>query len=122
MENVIERKKQKGKLFFLTLIIVSGIAVFSLLFLAFEGDRVTSYTIERFVLDQGIVEREIAPDVPSEVRAQFISDLHRFFSQARSGNESKEKVASVGGKLKEIMADQVISSDEIRALERLIQE
>lgn len=119
-DQLITSKKQKGKLFFLTLIIVSGICVFSLLFLEFEGDRVTVYTIEKFVLNPGLFEKEILDEVNPEEKKQVVSDLHQFFSSAKSRFESKEKVAMVSDKMREVMEDKKITKEEIQALENLL--
>ncbi|MHB8483298.1 MAG: hypothetical protein ACYDBV_11295 [Nitrospiria bacterium] len=113
-------KRKKGKLFFLTLIIVSGICVFSLLFLAFEGDKVTVYMIEKFVMEQGIFEKELSDEINPEEKKEVVLDIHRFFESARSGFESKEKIATVGNKLREIMEDRKITREEILALESLL--
>lgn len=121
MESIKSKAPQKkGKLFFLTLIVLSGMVVFSLLFLAFEGDRVTSYTIEKFVLNQDVIEKEFLPEVSSEERQEILSELHRFFESAQAGFESKEKVALVGGKLRDMMADRKISREEVLELRGLL--
>jgi polyhydroxyalkanoate synthesis regulator phasin len=119
-EEHIKTKPKKGKIFFLTLIILSGIAVFSLLFLAFEGDRVTSYTIEKFVLSRDLLEKEFSQEVTPEERKRVVSDLHLFFESARLGVESKERVASIGGKLREMMEDHKITREEVQELENLL--
>jgi hypothetical protein len=119
-EEPIKVKPKKGKIFFLTLIILSGIAVFSLLFLAFEGDRVTSYTIEKFVLSRDLLEKEFTEEVTPDERRKVVSDLHHFFESVRSGMETKERVASIGGKLREIMEDHKITRKEVQELENLL--
>lgn len=119
-EEPIKLKTKKGKFFFLTLIILSGIAVFSLLFLAFEGDRVTSYTIEKFVLSRDLLEKEFTEEVTLDERRRVVSDLHLFFESARLGVETKERVASIGGKLREMMEDRKITREEVQELENLL--
>jgi hypothetical protein len=113
-------KPKKGKVFFLILIFVSGIAVFSLLFLAFEGDKVTIYTIEKYILNRNIVENELLPEVTLEERVKFIEDLHHFFDSAKAGGVSKEKLALVAGKLREVMEDHQITKPEVQELENLL--
>ena len=113
-------KRKKGKIFFLTLIILSGIAVFSLLFLAFEGDRVTSYMIEKYVLSRDLLDKEFTEEVTTEERKRIVSDLHLFFESARAGVETKERVASIGGKLREMMEDHKITREEVQELETLL--
>ncbi|MFI5303477.1 MAG: hypothetical protein ACHQYP_01665 [Nitrospiria bacterium] len=112
--------RKNGKLFFLTLITLSGIAVFSLLFLAFEGDRVTSYTIEKFVLNQDVIEKEFLPEVDSTERSEVLSELHHFFESAQKGLVPKERVALVGGKLRDIMEDRKITREEVLELKNLL--
>ncbi|MBI1821492.1 MAG: hypothetical protein HY036_11380 [Nitrospirae bacterium] len=120
MDQPLKPKQKKGKLFFLILIIVSGICVFSLLFLAFEGDKVTVYMIERFVMDQGIFEKELSDEINPEEKKEVILNLHQFFNSAKSSFESKEKVALVGSKLREIMEDKKMTREEVQALESLL--
>ena len=120
MEPMNKPAKRKGKAFFLALIILSGIAVFSLLFLAIEGDRVTSYTIQKFVLDQDLLDKEFSDSVNPDERKRVVSDLRKFFESARSGSESRERVALIGGRLREIMEDRRITRDEVEELESLL--
>ncbi|MBI1823461.1 MAG: hypothetical protein HY200_07830 [Nitrospirae bacterium] len=119
-EESVLTKPKKEKVFFLILIIVSGIAVFSLLFLAFEGDKVTIYTIEKYVLDREVFEKAFLPEVDSDERKKILSDLHHFFNSAKRGLESKERVAQVGGKLREVMEDRQVTRTEVQELEILL--
>src|ERR1700693_6340286 len=84
---------KKGKWFFLTLITLSGFVVFSMLFLALEGDKVTIYTIEKFVLENGAFAREFSDEISPEERREALIELRRFFASAKEGFESKEKIA-----------------------------
>ena len=111
---------KKGKFFFLSLIILSGIAVFSLLFLEFEGDKVTIYMIDKFVLDRGVLAREMSDDIPPEEREEILHELRNFFESAKAGFESMDKVAMIGGKLREIMADGRVTREEIGELRRAL--
>ena len=120
MDQSLKSKQKKGKLFFLILIIVSGICVFSLLFLAFEGDKVTVYAIEKFVMDQGVFEKELSDEINPEEKREIILELHHFFTSAKSGLESKKKIAVIGSKLREIMEDRKITKEEIHGLENLL--
>jgi hypothetical protein len=114
------QKPKKGRVFFLLLVILSGIAVFSLLFLAIEGDKVTIYTIEKFVLDRDLFESELDPDISVEEKRSILLKLRQFFESAKSGNESQERIALVGEKLREIMKDRRITRDETRELDALL--
>ena len=120
MDPLLRPEQKKGKIFFLILIIVSGICVFSLLLLAFEGDKVTVYMIERFVMDRGIFEKELSDEINPKEKKEVILNLHHFFDSAILGFESKEKVALVGSKLREIMEDMKMTKEEVQALERLL--
>ncbi len=106
----------------MALIAISGVLVFSLLFLAFEGDKVTSYTIEKFVLDGGVFEKALSDEIDPEEKRAVVLKLHQFFERAKSGTESKERIALIGGKLREILEDHRITREEAAGLEELLKE
>jgi hypothetical protein len=122
MAEPIKPKKKSGQYFFLALIAISGVLVFSLLFLAFEGDKVTSYTIEKFVLDGGVFEKALSDEIDPEEKRAVVLKLHQFFERAKSGTESKERIALIGGKLREILEDHRITREEAAGLEELLKE
>lgn len=112
---------KKGKWFFLTLITLSGIVVFSMLFLALEGDKVTVYTIDKFVLENGALAREFSDEISPEERREALIELRRFFASAKEGFESKEKISLIGSNLREIMSDGRVTRDELERLRRLLE-
>ncbi len=120
MNDTIKPKKKSGQFFFLALIAISGVFVFSLLFLAFEGDKVTSYTIEKFVLDGGVFEKGLSDEIGPGEKKAVVLKLRQFFERAKSGAESKERIAQVGGKLREILEDRRITREEAAGLEELL--
>jgi hypothetical protein len=113
--------ERKGKGFFLTLIIVSGILILGLAFLFFKGKDFFIFTWQKFVIEKALV-RALPPEYTVEEVEHIRQSLIVFYDAARRHQVSDEALYGLSQGIQNILADQVVTKQEAEALMTFIQE
>lgn len=109
------RPRKKGRIFFMTLLVIGGALVLAttILFFTFRGMTVDFY--RDVVLPRGIPE-SLPPDYPREDAVRLLKSLDAFFARADQGRESDERVIEVISEIEAAMADRRITPEEAEGL------
>jgi hypothetical protein len=113
--------ERKGRGFFLTLIIVSGIIILGLAFLFFKGKDFFIFTWQKFVIEKALV-RALPPEYTVEEVEHIRRSLIEFYNAGRRHEVSDEALYGLSQGIKNILADQVVTKPEAEALMTFVQE
>lgn len=113
--------ERKGRGFFLTLIIVSGIVILGLAFLFFMGKDFFIFTWQKFVIEKALV-RALPPEYTVEEVEGIRHSLLEFYDAARHHKVSDEALYGLSQGIQNILADQVVTKEETEALMAYVQE
>jgi len=113
--------ERKGRGFFLTLIIVSGIVILGLAFLFFKGKDFFIFTWQKFVIEKALV-RALPPEYTVEEVEHIRRSLIEFYSAGRRHEVSDEALYGLSQGIQNILADQVVTKQEAEALMAFVQE
>ncbi len=122
-ENAVRAKPgaRKGRGFFLTLIIVSGILILGLAFLFFQGKNFFIFTWQKFVIEKALI-RGLPPDYTVEQVEHIRQSLIGFYDAARRHEVSDEALYGLSQGIQNILADQLVTKSEAEALMNFIEE
>lgn len=115
------KRERKGRGFFLTLIIVSGILILGLAFLFFQGKNFFIFTWQKFVIEKALV-RGLPPEYTVEQVEQIRQSLINFYDAARRHEVSDEALYGLSQGIQNILADQIVTKPEAEALMTFIRE
>jgi hypothetical protein len=109
------RKRRKGRIFFLILLVTGGVLAVGtiLVFFAFRNMTVEFY--HDVVVPRGIPEA-LPPDYPREDAVRLVKTLDTFFARADKGEIGDDQVIEVIAKIETSMADRRITPEEAREL------
>ena len=113
--------ERKGRGFFLTLIIVSGILILGLAFLFFMGKDFFIFTWQKFVIEKALV-RALPPEYTVEEVEHIRRSLIEFYNAGRRHEISDEALYGLSQGIQTILADQVVTKPEAEALMAFVQE
>jgi len=113
--------ERKGRGFFLTLIIVSGIAILGLAFMFFMGKDFFIFTWQKFVIEKALV-RALPPEYTVEEVEHIRQSLIGFYDAARRHKIPDEALYGLSQGIQNILADQVVTKAEAEALMAFVQE
>lgn len=113
--------ERKGRGFFLTLIIVSGIAILGLAVLFFKGKDFFIFTWQKFVIEKALV-RALPPEYTVEEVEHIRRSLIEFYNAGRRHKISDEALYGLSQGIQNILADQVVTKPEAEALMAFVQE
>jgi hypothetical protein len=101
--------ERKGKGFFLTLIIGSGVVILALAFLFFQGKEFFIFTWQKFVIEKAVV-RALPPDYSVEEVERIRQDLLAFYEAGKRRQVSDEALYGLSQGIQDILgrADQRI--------------
>jgi hypothetical protein len=114
-------RERKGRGFFLTLIIVSGIVILGLAFLFFQGKNFFIFTWQKFVIEKALV-RGLPLDYTVEEVEHIRKSLIDFYDAGRRQEVSDEALYGLSQGIQNILADQVVTKPEAEALMAFIKE
>lgn len=117
----LRSKERKGKGFFLTLIVVSGILILGLAFLFFKGKDFFIFTWQKFVIEKALV-RGLPPEYTVEEVEHIRQSLISFYDAARRHEVSDEALYGLSQGIQNILADQIVTKQEAEALMTFVQE
>lgn len=112
---------RKGRGFFLTLIIVSGIVILGLAFVYFKGKDFFIFTWQKFVIEKALV-RALPPDYTVEQVEDIRRSLINFYAAAGRHEIPDEALYGLSQGIKAILADQVVTKQEAEALMGFVKE
>jgi hypothetical protein len=113
--------KKKGKGFFLTLLVVSGIAILFLYAFFFQGKAITIFTFKQFVINKAFVQ--LLPQEYSMEEAEATrKHVHDFYTMASENKVTETALMQVSQKMRKIMADDKITHKEVLSLTEFIEE
>lgn len=113
--------ERKGRGFFLTLIITSGIVILGLAFLFFMGKDFFIFTWQKFVIEKALV-RALPPEYTVEEVEHIRRSLVEFYAAARRHEVSDEALYGLSQGIQNILADQVVTKAETEALMAFVRE
>lgn len=113
--------ERKGKGFFLTLIIVSGIVILGLAFVFFKGKDFFIFTWQKFVIEKAVV-RALPPEYTLEEVERIRVALLDFYDAGKRHEVSDEALYGLSQGIKVILADQVVTRQEAEAMMTFVQE
>jgi hypothetical protein len=113
--------ERKGRGFFLTLIIVSGIVILGLAILFFKGKDFFIFTWQKFVIEKALV-RALPPEYTVEEVEGIRKALIDFYDAGGRHEISDEALYGMSQGIKTILADQVVTKQEAEALMAFIKE
>lgn len=111
----------KGRGFFLTLIIVSGIVILGLAVLFFKGKDFFIFTWQKFVIEKALV-RALPPDYTVEEVEGIRRALIDFYDAGGRHEVPDAALYGMSQGIKAILADQVVTKQEAEALMAFIKE
>jgi hypothetical protein len=114
-------RERKGRGFFLTLIIVSGIVILGLAFLFFQGKNFFIFTWQKFVIEKALV-RGLPLEYTVEEVEHVRQSLINFYDAARRHEVSDEALYGLSQGIQNILADQIVTKPEAEALMTFIRE
>ncbi|HET8760295.1 MAG TPA: hypothetical protein VFN94_04465 [Nitrospiria bacterium] len=112
---------RKGRGFFLTLIIASGLVILGLAFVYFKGKDFFIFTWQKFVIEKALV-RALPPDYSVEQVEDIRRALIDFYAAGGRHEISDEALYGMSQGIKTILADQVVTKQEAEALMAFIRE
>lgn len=112
---------RRGKGFFLTLIIVSGIVILGLAFVFFLGKDFFIFTWQKFVIEKAVV-RALPPEYTLEEVEQIRMALLDFYDAGKRHEVSDEALYGLSQGIKTILADQVVTRQEAEAMMTFVRE
>jgi hypothetical protein len=112
---------RKGRGFFLTLIIVSGIVIVGLAILFFKGKDFFIFTWQKFVIEKALV-RALPPEYTVEEVEGIRRALIDFYDAGGRHEISDEALYGMSQGIKTILADQVVTKQEAEALMAFVKE
>lgn len=112
---------RRGKGFFLTLIIVSGMVILGLAFVFFLGKDFFIFTWQKFVIEKAVV-RALPPEYTLEEVEQIRMALIDFYDAGKRQEVSDEALYGLSQGIKTILADQVVTRQEAEAMMTFVRE
>lgn len=112
---------RKGRGFFLTLIIFSGVLILGLAFLFFLGKDFFIFTWQKFVIEKALV-RALPPEYTVEEVEHIRRSLIAFYDAAKRHEVSDEALYGLSQGIQSILADQVVTKQEAEALMAFVNE
>lgn len=115
------KPRKQGRGFFLTLLIVSGVVIVFLTFLAVKGREIHNFTFKKFVINKALVA--LLPDDYTLEEAEHVREtVYRFYDNAKADQVSDADLLEVSNRIQRIMADDKITDEEAKGLFALIEE
>ncbi len=109
-------KRRKGRGFFLTLLIASGLVILFLLTLFLQGREITLFTLKKFVVNKAFVT--LLPEAYTLERAEQVRQtVYDFYDNARSD----AAILLVSQRMQAIMKDEKVTDVEVISLLQLIE-
>ncbi len=112
---------RKGRGFFLTLIIGSGVVILALALLFFKGKDFFIFTWQKFVIEKAVV-RALPPDYTLEEVERLRLALLAFYDAGKRHEVSDEALYGMSQGIKQILADERVTRQEAEALLAFVQE
>jgi hypothetical protein len=112
---------RKGRGFFLTLIIGSGVVILALAFLFFMGKDFFIFPWQKFVIEKAVV-RALPPDYTLEEVERLRLALLAFYDAGKRHEVSDEALYGLSQGIKEILADERVTRQEAEALLAFVHE
>jgi len=112
---------RKGRGFFLTLIIVSGLLILGLAFLFFKGKDFFIFTWQKFVIEKAVV-RALPPEYTLEQVEDIRLALLAFYDAGKRHEVSDEALYGLSQGIQSFLADQRITPAEAEALMAYVRE
>ena len=117
--------ENRGRSFFLGLLSVSAVSILALLLMYYKGDfygkKVAISAMERIVTQDAFLQL-LSPDFSPEQARQVQQKFIDFYSAAKQGKVSDEKLLNVSEMLKAVLADDRLTREEVDALLSRIEE
>ena len=114
-----DRSRQQGRLFFLTLLTVSALVIIFLGIFFWGGRAAMIFTIQKFVVNKAFVT--LLPQAYSLEEAERVRKrVYNFYEWAGSRGIPDGQVLQASLKMQEIMADEIITEEEVKSLLALI--
>ncbi len=112
----IYSRPRKGRGFFLTLLIASGLIILFLLTLFLKGREITIFTLKRFVVNKAFVT--LLPEAYTLEKAEQVrKTVYDFFDDTRSD----AAILQVSRHMQEMMQDEKVTDAEVISLLQLIE-
>jgi hypothetical protein len=111
--------ERRGRSFFLGLLSVSAVSILALLLMYYKGDfygKKVAISAMEGVVTQGAFLQLLSPDFSPEQARQVQQKLTAFYSDARQGNVPDEKLLNVSEMLKAVLADDLLTKEEVEAI------
>jgi hypothetical protein len=108
-------RARKGRGFFLTLIIGSGVVILALALLFFMGKRFFIFTWQKFVIEKAVV-RALPPEYTLEEAERVRMALLAFYDAGARHEVSDEALYGLSQGIKDILADGRITKAEAEAM------
>ncbi|MFQ5578973.1 MAG: hypothetical protein ACE5FZ_00030 [Nitrospiria bacterium] len=119
-DNAGSRKdKKEGRVFFLALLIISGIVILCMSVVYFKGKEITIFTFQRFVVNKAFMS--LLPEEYSLEEAESVRQkVFAFYDTAMRGDVSEEELLAVSTRIQSILADEKVKDEEVQSLLTLI--
>jgi len=105
----------------LTLLIISGVVILFMTLLAVKGREIHNFTFKKFVINKALVT--LLPAEYSLEEAERIREtVYRFYDRAGADQVSDADLLEVSNRIRQIMADEKITDEEVKGLLALIEE
>lgn len=112
--------KKSGKGFFITLLVVSGIAILVLYAFFFKGKAIAAFTFKHFVINKAFVR--LLPQAYTMEEAEATrKHVYDFYTMASEGQVTEAALMKVSERMQRIMADDKITHKEVLSLTELIE-
>ncbi|MFQ5455904.1 MAG: hypothetical protein ACE5EA_06845 [Nitrospirota bacterium] len=116
----MKRAKKKGRRFFLFLLIIAGLMVFTFELYSFKMKDITIFLIQRFMIDDTFV-KILSENYSQEEVKRIRNKAYHFYEMAKKGEKvNDDTLIDVSERLQEIIADKKVTDEEIKEFERLI--
>lgn len=113
------KDKKEGRVFFLALLIISGIVILCMSVVYFKGKEITIFTFQRFVVNKAFMS--LLPEEYSLEEAESVRQkVFAFYDTAMRGDVSEEELLAVSTRIQSILADEKVKDEEVQSLLTLI--
>ncbi len=116
-----KRKKKEGRGFFIGLLTLSGIIIFLLGLVVFQGKEIMIFTFEKFVINKAFVSL-LPADYSLEKAEGVRKEVYDFFEAAAVDRVDDPALIAVSSRLREIIQDERVLDEEVVSLMALIRE
>ena len=115
------RSRKEGRGFFLTLLTLSALVILSLLLVRYQGKEIHIFLYEHFVINKDLMSR-LPHELSLEETEAFREEVIGFYEAASNDQVNDGALMAVSNRLKTVMEDEIVETQEIASLLRLIRE